>query len=43
MVVGLGLHLSMQFIAESEVGFWILAFNNWNDAGLWVDSASWND
>lgn len=43
MVIGLGLHLSGQFIAESEVSVWILALNAWNDAGAWDDAATWND
>lgn len=22
---------------------WILAVNNWNDSGVWVDTDQWND
>ena len=44
MVIGLGLNLSTnQFIAQSEVGSWILASNSWNDFGVWLDSSIWND
>lgn len=44
MFVGLALTLiDSQSPAESAIGLWILAFSNWNDAGLWVDTASWND
>ncbi len=42
--VGLGLSIvKSQSPAESAVGLWILAFNDWNDAGLWVDTGIWND
>lgn len=44
MLIGLALSLvTSQSPAESTAGLWILAFNNWNDAGIWVDSAIWND
>ena len=29
--------------SESETGVWILALNTWDDAGVWLDSATWND
>ena len=44
MLIGLALSLvTSQSVAESAVGLWILAFNNWTDAGVWVDTAIWND
>lgn len=44
MLIGLALSLvTSQSTAESTVGFWILASNNWDDAGVWVDTATWND
>ena len=44
MFIGLALSLvTSQSTAESAVGLWILAFNNWNDAGVWDDTAIWND
>jgi len=44
MFIGLALSLiSSQSPTETTAGLWILAFNNWNDAGLWTDTAIWND
>ena len=44
MFIGLAVNIVItQLPAESAEGLWILAFNNWNDAGLWVDSGIWND
>ena len=42
--IGLALSLiSGQSTTETAVGLWILASNNWNDAGTWLDTAIWND
>lgn len=44
MFIGLALSLvTSKSPAESAAGLWILVFNNWNDAGIWVDTAIWND
>lgn len=44
MFIGLALSLvTSQSRSESIFGLWILASNNWDDAGVWLDNATWND
>jgi hypothetical protein len=44
MFIGLALNLiTSQSTVETATGVWILALNNWDDAGVWLDSATWND
>lgn len=44
MFIGLALSLvTSQSLTESKIGVWILTFNAWDDAGVWLDSATWND
>ncbi len=44
MSIGLAISLvTSQSLAESTAGLWILAFNSWNDAGVWLDNEFWND
>lgn len=42
--IGLALNLiSSQSPAETVASVWILAFNDWDDFGTWLDIATWND
>jgi hypothetical protein len=44
MYIGLALNLiTTQSSAEATATAWILAFNNWDDLGTWLDVATWND
>lgn len=43
MPLGISLGLSGGVAILIIVGTWILAANAWDDSGVWLDSASWND
>ena len=44
---GIGLGLAIMFVGVQSgiipVNHWILAVNNWNDSGIWIDTETWND
>jgi hypothetical protein len=42
-MLGFGFPKYSKYGEESEPSNWILATNNWADAGVWIDAETWND